>query len=104
MVGALEPAVLDRAIRPAAGGRRNERHEWERRAETAGGAGQAGGAVLAASYCSRPLRPHDSVPTVPHPLGVNEGHAAHRRFALRIEILLRLQPVFPAVFAATVLG
>ena len=47
--------------------------------------------------------PHLPVPAVQHPVRLDEGDAAGRRLPVRVEILLRLQPLFAAAVAADVL-
>ena len=47
--------------------------------------------------------PHLPVPAVQHPVRLDDGDAADRRLPVRLEIHLRLQPLFAAVLAAAVL-
>src|SRR5882724_9270874 len=93
----------------AAGGGVTNVDEW--RSQAQGSQAQAGGgcrcrgaAVLAARHRHRPDCPHFSIPAVSHSIRLDDGDAAGRRFAVRVEILLRLQPLFGAVFSAPVLG
>src|SRR4029453_2934857 len=51
-------------------------------------------------HCAR--HPHVSLPALQYSVGLDEGNAAGRRLSLRIEIFLRLQPLFFAVLPAAV--
>ena len=48
-------------------------------------------------------RPHGRLRAVQHPVGVDGADLAGRRLSVRVEILLRLQPLFAAVRIAAVL-
>src|SRR6266851_5475881 len=48
--------------------------------------------------------PHLPVPALQHPLGIDEGNASGRRLPVRLEIFLRLQPLFDPAVAAAVFG
>src|SRR5262245_55162203 len=48
--------------------------------------------------------PYLPVPALQYSIGLDEGDAARRRLPFRVEILLRLQPLFVAVLPAAVPG
>src|SRR5262249_3396613 len=78
--------------------------EWRSQAQAAGGRRRGGGALLAACHPHRTHRPHVFVPAVSHSVRLDDGDPAGRPFAVRLEILLWLQPLLTAAFAATVQG
>src|SRR5438477_122677 len=63
----------------------------------------AGNPFLAARRSPCRLYPDVAVSAVSYPLGVDAGDAPGRGFAVRVEVFIRLQPLFASVFAAAVL-
>src|SRR5262245_49378346 len=64
----------------------------------------AGDSFLAAGRPPCGPDPDILLSAIPHPFGVDAGDAARRRLAVRVEILLWVQPLFVAVLFAVVHG
>src|SRR5947209_5163510 len=64
---------------------------------------RAGNTILAACRASRYLYSDGPFPAFSYSLRIDAGHASRWRFAVRVEILLRLQPLFAPILIAVIL-